>query len=99
MRKTYYHATPFTNLDSILEYGIRRSMEGIVYLTTKPEDAVKFIAIRGYKDILVCQVSVDEELVEESFDHNERFFKCRAYAYSQDILPIEIEEFLRYEIN
>lgn len=99
MRKTYYHATPFTNLDSILEYGIRRSMEGIVYLTTKPKDAVKFVAIRGCKDILVCQVSVDEELVEESFDHNEEFFKCRAYAYSQDILPNEIEGFLRYEIN
>ena len=99
MTKTYYHATPFINLDSILENGIRRSMEGIVYLTTEPEDAVKFVAIRGCKDILVCQVGIEEDLVEESFDHNEGFFKCRAYVYPQDILPIEIEEFLRYKVN
>ena len=98
MRKTYYHATPFSNLGSILENGIHRSMEGIVYLTTKPGDAVKFIAIRGHREILVCQVSLDEELVEESFDHNEAFFKCRAYGYSGDILPHEIEEMLKYEV-
>lgn len=98
MRKTYYHATPFSNLDSILENGIHRSIEGVVYLTTKPGDAAKFVAIRGCGDILVCKVSVDEELVEESFDHNEKFFKCRAFMYSKDILPYEIEDFIRYTV-
>ena len=98
MTKTYYHATPFSNLDSILKNGIHRSMEGIVYLTTKPEDAVKFVAIRGHREILVCQVALEEELVEETFDHSEAFFKCRAYGYAGDIGPYEIEEIMKYEM-
>lgn len=82
MTKTYYHATPFENLESIMDQGIRKSRDGVVYLTEKPEEATRFVVIRGYVDILVCEVQVKEDLVEETFDHSEVFFKCRAYGYS-----------------
>lgn len=97
MRKTYYHATPFSNLNSILESGIRKGTDGVVYLTTEPKDAVKFVAIRGCREVLVCQVSIEENLIAESFDHNEAFFGCRAWTYGEDIPPDLIEEFTKYE--
>lgn len=98
MLKTFYHATPFENLCSIMNKGIHKGIDGVVYLTEKPEDAIKFLIIRGYKEILVCQVVLEEDLIQESFDHNEKFFKCRAYMYSDDIDPYDIEEFYKYAI-
>ena len=97
MTKTYYHATPFENLNSIVENGIKRSKyDGLVYITEKPEEAARFIAIRLCKEILVCEVQVEEDLVEETFDHNERFFKCRAYGYRGDIEPDAITNYIKY---
>lgn len=90
MLKTYYHATPFENLCSIFRKGIVKGCDGVVYLTEKPEEAVRFVAIRGYKKILVIEVEVEDYMVAESFDHSETFFKCRAYSYPQDI---SIDEF------
>ena len=50
MTKTYYHATPFENLESILkDQEVHKGCDGVVYLAKKPEDAVKFLAIRGCK--------------------------------------------------
>ena len=83
MTKTYYHATPFENLVSIMDQGIRKSRDGVVYLTEKPEEATRFVVIRGHVDILVCEVQIEENMVEETFDHSEAFFKCRAYGYSK----------------
>jgi hypothetical protein len=99
MIKKYYHATPFENLESILDQGICRKYgyDGVIYLTEKPEEAARFVAIRGYVDILVCEVEVEEYMVEESFDHSEAFFKCRAYGYSEkDIMPDEITNYIKY---
>lgn len=96
MTKTYYHATPFENLASIVEGGIYRGCDGVVYLTERPEEAARFLAIRLHKDILVCKVVVEDTLVEETFDHNEAFFKCKAYGYRGDVKPDEIVGFLRY---
>ena len=96
MIKTYYHATPFENLESILDQGIRKSRDGVVYLTEKPEEATRFVVIRGYVDILVCEVKIDEDMVEETFDHSEVFFKCRAYGCSKDITPNEITNYFKY---
>lgn len=96
MTRTYYHATPFENLESIMDQGLLRGCDGVVYLTEKPEEAMRFVAIRGCTEILVVGVEVKEEMVEESFDHNENFFKCRAYTYKGDIPADEITEFLRY---
>lgn len=90
MKKSYYHATPFENLGSIFEKGICKGYDGVVYLTEKPEEAVRFVAIRGCKKILVIEVRVEEDMVSESFDHSQLFFKCRAYSYPNDI---SIDEF------
>lgn len=86
MTKTYYHATPFENLESIfMDQVIRKGCDGVVYLTEKPEDAVKFLMIRGYRKILVLGVDLEEDMVSESFDHSQAFFKCRAFTYPEDI--------------
>lgn len=87
MTKTYYHATPFENLESIMvtDQEIRKGCDGVVYLTEKPNDAVKFLVIRGYTKILVIGVDLEEDMVSESFDHSEAFFKCKAYTYPENI--------------
>ena len=97
MIKTYYHATPFENLESIMDQGIRRGCDGVVYLTERPEEAARFVAIRGYMKILVVGAEIEENEVEESFDHSETFFGCKAYMYKGDIPADEITEFLKYE--
>ena len=97
MIKTYYHATPFENLVSILDKGILKSKyDGMVYLTEKPDEAARFLAIRLCHEILVCEVEIEDDLVEETFDHNEAFFKCKAYGYRGNIKPDEITNFLKY---
>lgn len=97
--KYYYHATPMENYDSIYEKGILRGWDAVIYLAEEPEEAARFVAIRGYKEILVCKVYLDENLVEESFDHNENFFKCRAYTYPLDIEIDQIHEYVGYEVG
>lgn len=99
MLKSYYHATPFENLNSIFKKGITRGVDGVVYLTEKPEEAARFVAIRGYKKILVIEVELEDYLVEESFDHSQGFFKCRAYSYPYDISIDEFGDNIRtYEL-
>ena len=98
MLGTYYHATPYKNLESILDQGILRGYDGVVYLAKTKEDAVKFIAIRFEKDILVCEVQLNEANIKESFDHNESFFKCKAYMYDEDINLFEITNAWRYKL-
>lgn len=97
MTKTYYHATPFENLESIMDQGLHKGCDGVVYLTERPEDAAKFVAIRGYRQILVLGVELEESMISESFDHSFAFFKCEAYTYPDDIPADEITEFLKYE--
>ena len=96
MTKTFYHATPVENLCSIMDKGLIKGIDGIVYLTEKPEEAIRFLAIRGYKEAIVCKVVLEEDLVEEQFDHNPNFFKCRAYGCRDNIEPSEIEEYYKY---
>lgn len=100
MRKLY-HATPMENLDKILDSGIKRGPDGLIYLCEKPEDSAKFIAIRGYRNILVVEVKIPKRLentIIETFDHSERFFQCRAFASTVDI-PIErCQNYLRFDI-
>ena len=98
MTKTYYHATPLENLESIMDQGIRKGYDGVVYLTEKPDEAARFVVIRGCKKILVLGIELEEDLVNESFDHSEVFFRCKAYMYPEDIPADEIVEFMRYEL-
>ena len=96
MTKTFYHATPTENLCSIMSKGLLTGVDGIVYLTEKPDEAIRFLAIRGYKEAIVCQVELEEDFVEEQFDHNERFFGCKAYGVRGNIEPSEIAEYYKY---
>ena len=77
MKDTYYHATPYENLVSIVVDGIKSGMEGVVYLTKERDDAFKFLAIRGCHDILTVEVLIDSEKVEETFDHSLQFLNVR----------------------
>lgn len=93
-----YHATNFENLGSILDKGILPSSEGIVYLTANQDEAPRFLVVRGIKKILVIECEVEESMVEEQFDHNENFFKCKAYGYIGKIKPENCLNFFKYEI-
>lgn len=98
MLKTYYHATPYENLESIMDQGILKGCDGVVYLTEKPEEAARFAAIHGFRKILVLGVEMEESLLNESFDHSQIFFMCRAFTYQGNIPADEITEFLKYEL-
>lgn len=95
--KTYYHATDVNNLASILNTGLEaRNPENIVYMTEKPDDALKFVALRFYPEILVVKIKIPKKLehkVIETFDHNPNFFKCRAFGYQGDIPTSMIEPY------
>lgn len=95
----YYHATKTENLDSILEQGIKPGCDGAVYLTITPQDALKFMLIRGITDVIVLEVNLLQSWVEESFDHNQAFFKCRAYCYYGTIPSEKITNILKYDLS
>lgn len=99
--RIFYHATDYKNLCEINNKGLLSSFEGIVYLAETEEDAVKFVALRGYKEILVIKVKVyekDKDKIIETFDHNHAFFNCKAFGYMGNI-PSENLKFLRKYIN
>lgn len=97
-KKIYYHATAYENLNSILEKGILKGYDGVVYLTEKPHEAARFLALRGHKKIIAFGVKLEEDLVSESFDHSEAFFKCKAYMYPKDISCYDICEYRVFEL-
>ena len=94
----FYHATTPEIMDKIIEEGrIRRSSDGVVYLCKKPVEAAAFVTIRGADIVKVIEVDLNESEVEESHDHSEAFFGCKAYTYGKDIdLPetVKIEEYI-----
>lgn len=83
----YYHGTSYSNLLKIIEDGkIKTSMEGIVYLAKTKEEAFKFVALRYMtEDIAVIELELDESKIIETFDHNQKIFKARAFGYEGDI--------------
>lgn len=98
--KKYYHATSYDNLTSILCDGLRTSMEGIVYMTETPIDAVKFVALRMIPKILVVEIKTlkkHEENIIETTDHNYDFFKCKSYGYVGNIDSNMITNYLLYD--
>lgn len=97
--KTYYHATNFSNLASILNSGIElRNVEQCVYLCEKPEDCLKFAILHDELDILVCKCVCDKKDIIEAFDHDEYFFKCRCFASIKPIPEKDIVSYTRYNI-
>lgn len=99
MKKTYYHATDMKNLISVYEKGLVRGCDGIVYLTEKPEESLRFIFLRGYNNALVLEVELDEKNVVETFDHSYNFFKCRSFGSTKDIKPSQIKKYLKYDLS
>lgn len=97
MKKKFYHATSFENLCSIMDDGIKPGCDGIVYLCEKEIDAVKFPYTRLIRNILVCEVEIEEDKVEETFDHSYLFYKCKAYGYPDVITPDEITGYRKWE--
>ena len=97
----YYHATTVDNALQINNDGeIKTGCDGIVYLADSPENAVKFVAIRGHHDVVVYTIDVpDESLVEETFDHSLAFFKCKAYGYPENIDLSYVKEAFQYTLN
>lgn len=95
----YYHATPFNNLNSILEQGLHRSIDGVVYLCEKPEDCLKFAGVHLIQHVLLCEVNIPASWVVETFDHNITFFKCRYYGSTKDIPISRITNYTEYYLG
>jgi hypothetical protein len=100
-KKTYYHVTELSNLDSIVCNGLElRNMEKLVYLCEKPEDCLKFALVHGMQgEVLVLTVELDEADVIETFDHSEAFFKCRCWGSTKAIPTFKIIEYKKYTIG
>lgn len=82
----FYHATSQDGFYAIMKEGIKVPYG--VYLADSYQNAAKFLVLRGVTPIYVVKISgkkLDKNLLEESFDHSESFFKCKAYVYNGDI--------------
>ena len=101
--RTYYHATDYNNLVSILDHGLKASkLDGLVYLAETEEDALKFVVLRRYKKVVTFKIKIykrDEDKIIETFDHSQRFFKCRSFGYIGNISPDSIIPSKKYEFN
>ena len=74
----YYHAAPKETMIKIVGEGvIKKSWDGMVYLCKEAVDSCKFLVVRGMKEMSVIEVELDENKVEESYDHSEYFLSAR----------------------
>ena len=82
MRKYLYHATDKRNEEKIMNEGLLPGIDGGVYFAASPDNALKFMAFKfEAKEVIVLKVrtrELDPKLMEESFDHSEMFFQCKA---------------------
>lgn len=96
----YYHAAPKETMIKIYREGvIKKSWDGMVYLCKEAVDACKFLAVRGMKEMSVIEVELEEAEVAESHNHNEAFFKCKAYMHNGDIKLTGNEDIWDYSFN
>lgn len=82
-----YHATTEENFGSIMVEGIKAGFEGGVYLADSYQNAAKFLVFRR-GTIYIFQIIMSKlkrSKLQESFDHDEDFFKCKAYFYNGSI--------------
>lgn len=101
MSKYLYHATDQSNEYAIMNEGLKPGIDGGTYFADSVENALKFMAFRvDVQKIIVLKVStehLDKKLLEESFDHSEFFFKCKAWVYMDHIQPEAIQGIEEYE--
>ena len=96
----FYHATTLENMEKIAASGfIKKSWDGVVYLCKDPIDACKFLVLRGLRKMCVIETELDENDVQESFDHSQSFFKCKAYIHNGDIRFTGAEKVEEYTFN
>lgn len=88
----FYHAAPKETMMKIYA-------EGVVYMCKDPIDACKFLVIRGMRQMSVIELELDEKEVEESHDHSETFFKCKAYIKHGDIVLSGDERIFDYDFE
>lgn len=69
------------------------------YMCKDPIDACKFLVIRGMRQMSVIELELDEKEVEESHDHSETFFKCKAYIKHGDIVLSGDERIFDYDFE
>lgn len=84
----YYHATDSNGYMSISHEGIKGKYG--VFLADSFQNAAKFLVMRGLKEIYVFKIDashLDASKIEESFDHDEDFYKCKAWVYDGSISP------------
>lgn len=77
----------------------KRGWDGCVYLCEKPQDAAKFVAIRGHDEVAVIEVILPANKVKESFDHSVQFFQCKAFMYEEDIKVRPNAEVVEYSFK
>jgi hypothetical protein len=100
MRKKYYHAAIPETMEKIIADGVvKRGWDGCVYLCEKPQDAAKFVAIRGHDEVAVIEVILPANKVKESFDHSVQFFQCKAFMYEEDIKVRPNAEVVEYSFK
>lgn len=92
-------ATPETMEKIIADGVVKRGWDGCVYLCEKPQDAAKFVAIRGHDEVAVIEVILPANKVKESFDHSVQFFQCKAFMYEEDIKVRPNAEVVEYSFK
>lgn len=96
----FYHATPWESAGQIQKDGkIKASWDGGVYLCKDPADSCKFMIIRFVQRVAVIEVDLPEESVQESYDHSEEFFGCKAYIHEGDIELTGCEDVRYYDFT
>lgn len=96
----FYHAAPKETMMKIYAEGVlKKSWDGVVYMCKDSIDACKFLVIRGMRQMSVIELELDEKEVEESHDHSETFFKCKAYIKHGDIVLSGDERIFDYDFE
>lgn len=99
--KTYYHATDYSNLYSIMQNGLlANNTENIVYLCEKEEDAIKFAYMHRVMHAVTFKVTVRQpSKIIETFDHSQAFFKCRCFGFQGNIPAEWVEPSKEYDFT
>lgn len=98
--RVLYHATPYSNLGSVLCDGLKaNNLEGVVYLCETPQECLRFMFVRGVFDVLTVAVTLPDNAVFETFDHNEKFFKCKCYGHAGNIPAEALSGFTRWNLG
>lgn len=98
-----YHATTQENVSKIIkDWAIKpQGFDKCIFLADNKTSAAMFLAIRGEKEIVVFEVDaskLDNSKLERSFDHNEKFFRCKAYMYTDKISLDDVDELYEYHL-